>query len=438
MLLLPSFLQFVCLLTGVMTAPTFASWLTLLTGWVFARRRTITGMIMAAGAVDTKHHSAFHRVFATAQWSLDKLGLAVFGLILPFVGDGVIGLSLDDTLARKRGLKVYGAGMHHDPLLSSRKVAITNWGHSWVVLAVVVRFPFCSDRVFSLPVLFRLYLNHKASHRWRVAQRSRPDLAVQLLHLLCGRYPLRSFHLVADSTYGGQSVLGHLPTNCDLTSRLPLNARLYDAPPPRRPGQVGRPRKRGPRLPTPQQMLDQQRARRLTLDLYGRRPDKVRLVDAEARWHEVPQRPLRVVAVEPLTGGRPTQAFYSTAHQQEAEQVLSRYAGRWSIEETNQGSKTHLGFEEPQGWTPQAVKRTAPMAMLLYSLIVLWFAQQGHRLYKVPRRPWYTQKRRPSFADMLATLRRESLKARVLQEVGPGKERRNLLQLVELAILPAA
>ena len=34
---------------------------------------------------------------------------------------------------------------------------------------------------------------------------------------------------------------------------------------------------------------------------------------------------------------------------------LFEYAGRWSIEETFQGSKTHLGFEEPQGWSRKAV-----------------------------------------------------------------------------------
>ena len=51
-------------------------------------------------------------------------------------------LGLDDTLARKRGLKMFGTGMHHDPLLSSRGKAITNWGHSWVVLGVIVELPF--------------------------------------------------------------------------------------------------------------------------------------------------------------------------------------------------------------------------------------------------------------------------------------------------------
>jgi hypothetical protein len=75
--------------SGLMTAPPFASFLIVLAGSVFARRRTITRMLLAADAVktpdraDVKHHSALHRVFAAARWSRDELGLAVFHRILP-------------------------------------------------------------------------------------------------------------------------------------------------------------------------------------------------------------------------------------------------------------------------------------------------------------------------------------------------------------------
>lgn len=84
-----------------------------------------------------------------------------------------------------------------------------------------------------------------------------------------------------------------------------------------------------------------------------------------------------------------------------------------------------LGFEEPQGWTQHAVERTAPMAMLLYSLIVLWFAEEGHRRYRAFTRPWYTTKQHASFADMLATLRRETIREQVLSLplTGPGNRK---------------
>ena len=115
---------------------------------------------------------------------------------------------------------MFGTGMHHDPLLSSRGKAITNWGHSWVVLGVIVELPFRRGHYYCLPILFRLYLNKKSAAKHRRAYRTRPELAVEMLELLCNHRKSRRFHVVADSAYGGQSVLCYLPTNCDLTSRL--------------------------------------------------------------------------------------------------------------------------------------------------------------------------------------------------------------------------
>lgn len=425
MTLVASFLEVVQPLSWAMSTPSFRNFLIILTGWIFAPRRTITGMLIAAGVAGRQHHAAFHRLFAAAHWSLDQLGLIVFRLILPWLDAATITVALDDTLACKRGVKMFGAGMHPDAQLSTRKVKVLRWGHSWVILAVVVRLPFCPERVFSLPILFRLYLNHNASKRWRRAHRTRPQLAVELLDVLCNAHPERRFHAVVDAGYSGESVLGHLPCNCDLTSRLPMEARLYAAPEPRQPGRAGRPRKRGARLPTPAQMLGQ-RGRRVELKLYGDKR-RSRLVETVARWHNVPDRPLKVVAVEPLSGGRPTQAFYSTCTEDTAEQVLFRYAGRWSIEESNKGGKTDLGFEEPQGWSRLAVQRTAPIAMLLYSLIVLWFAREGHRLYRPLVRPWYRKKVQPSFADMLRTLKGESLREEISKHPGASSLPQNLL-----------
>ncbi len=422
-------------LAVVMTEPTFQNFVVLATGWVFAPRRTVTNLLLAAGVSGQRHHSAFHRFFSEANWSRDALGLAVFRLIESLCGEGVL-LALDDTLARKRGLKMFGTGMHHDPLLSSRSHVVTNWGHCWVVLCVVVRFPLWPERPFSLPILFRLYLNKKRAAKERRVYRSKPELAVELLRILCKHRANRRFHVVADSAYGGQSVLGQLPTNCDLTSRLRLDARLFDAPQAAQSGRKGRPRKRGAQLPTPERMLDE-RARRVELHIYGRH-ELARLCEAVGRVFALPERALRVVAVEALAGGRGREAFYSTRVDATAEQVLTWYAMRWSVEVTFRESKQHLGFEEPQGWTRQAVERTAPMAMLLYSLIVCWYCREGHRHYRQLLRPWYTTKTHESFADMLATLRRCSLKESVSAWAPQGPGSRKIIQLVENILAIAA
>lgn len=418
----PSFGQLLQGLAATMTAPTFDSLITMLTGWVFAPRRTVTRMILAAGDTAHKHYSSCHRLFSTARWSLDAVGLAVFDMIAPWCGDTVF-VAINDNLARKRGLKMFGTGMHHDPLLSSRGKKIMNWGHRWVVLGVIVELPFRPGHYFCLPILFRLYLNKKSAKKHRRVYRSRPELAVKMLELLCGHRQNKRFHAIADSAYGGKSVLANLPLNCDLTSRLVKDARLYEAPPQSKPGQRGRPRVRGTKLPTPKEMLAK-RCRRTTLDIYGR-SEVARLANVCARVFAVPDRPLRVVAVEAIKGGRGQEAFYSTCHEATAEQVIGWYATRWSLEVSNHDSKQSLGFEEPQGWSRRAVERTAPMAMLLYSLIVLWFAREGPRRYQPLDCPWYVSKTAPSFADMLATLRRESVRRQIksLRLTGPGSQR---------------
>jgi hypothetical protein len=325
--------------------------------------------------------------------------------------------------------------MHIDPLLSSRGYKVTNWGHCWVVLSVLVEFPFWPGRYFSLPILFRLYLNKKKAKKLRKAYRSKPQLTIEMTKLLCERHKTLQFHLVGDSAYGGQSVLGRLPDNCELTSRAVLDARLYNAPPDPKPGRRGRPRRRGKKLPTPKQMLSQ-RCRRIELSIYGR-SESARVAEAEARMYAVPERALRIVAVEALAGGRGMEAFYSTVVDATAEQVLTWYSMRWSVEVTFHDSKQHLGFEQPQGWSEDAVQRTAPMAMLLYTVIVHWYALEGRHHESLSILPWYPRKSKASFADMLATLKRVSLRQRIsalgLSGRGSKKTQELLENLVNLA-----
>lgn len=54
--LVPGFVQLLQPLVSTMTAPTFDSFVTIATGWVLASRRTVTRMILAAGAAAGKHY----------------------------------------------------------------------------------------------------------------------------------------------------------------------------------------------------------------------------------------------------------------------------------------------------------------------------------------------------------------------------------------------
>ena len=156
-----------------------------------------------------------------------------------------------------------------------------------------------------------------------------------------------------------------------------------------------------------------------------------------ARVYAAPHRPLRIVATEAIGGGRGVEVFYSTCTDAAAEKVIGQYASRWSIEVAYRDVKQNLGFEQPQGWCRKTVERTAPLAMLIYTLVIIWFAREGHRHWQLADCAWYATKRHPSFADMLAELKRRSVRGYISSlppdAMGPRKLFRILENVFNLA-----
>jgi hypothetical protein len=424
--LVSSFQQFVLSLAPVFTQPSFANFLTVLTGWAFCfARHTVTNIIVAAGAY-RKHFSCYHRFFGRARWYPDAIGYDLLMKALEFVPDDEpVVFAVDDTLTRKTGRHIWGAAMHHDPLRSTSRRAEFSFGHSWVVLAIVVRMPF-SDRYYATPVLVRLY--RKKQKRRRPGRpkgerkctglatggeyRTRPELAVEMLEIAAGWLNGRRIRVVADSEYSGQSVSRHLPENIDLFGRMVMNAALYAEPTPRAPGQKGRARKKGDRLPNPTQLARSRgfKWRDVRVTIYGKRV-RARVKTLRALWYSsAGPRPLRIVVVRDPSGRRRDDCFFTTAVKTNAKTVLKTIAMRWSLEVAFRDMKQSLGLEDPQSRTRLAVERTAPTAMVLYSLTVMWYAHSGHTLRErwFKPRPWYRKKTAVSFDDMIATLRQAS------------------------------
>lgn len=403
-------------------APTYLTFLRLMTGWVLThRRRFVTDLIWSSGSTRHGHHSRYHRFFSHSAWELDTLSWLLAKLLISiFAPSGVIELAADDTLCRKRGLTVYGTGMHHDPLISSRAKPLVSWGHDWVVLTLLVRCPWAPTKVWALPLAFRLYRNRQGLTKGRKKNkqpprhdpnhRTRPQLLVELLNLLASWFPERKFVVSGDSAYGGQSVLSKLPANMDLISHVHPKGVLYEPPPPATAGQQGRRRKKGDRLPGMAEWAGDARQpwSRLTFNQFGLHTTLLVKVQQALYYTAGKDRLLTIVLTRDAEGKRPEQMFYCTNLDWSAQEILSRYASRWAIEVTFENSKQLLGLEDPANRTERAVRRTAPMALVLYSLIIAWFHQHGHRQVTFPDRPWYRQKREPSFGDMLTTLRRLS------------------------------
>jgi len=409
----------------VFTAPTFATFVQVMSGWVLSpRHRYVTDIIFSGGNLDNGHWSRFHRFFSHAAWDLDVLSLHLAKLVVRVLALGAtLSWAVDDTLCRKRGLTVYGAGMHHDPLISSRAKPLVSWGHDWVVLCLVIVHPFWAPtKVFALPIAMRLYRNRQGLTKGKKGKtkaakpkanpnhRTRPQLAVELISLVATWFPHDDILVTGDSAYGGKSVLSHLPANVHLISHVHPKGALYAPPPPPTEKRKGAPRKKGERLPGMVEWADDPKRPWATLefDQFGLHA-VLQVKTQRALYYQAGgSRLLSIVLTRDLQGKRPDHMFYCTNLDWDARQMLSAYACRWAIECTFENCKQYLGLEDPANRLPLAVRRTAPMALLLYSLVVVWFHQGGYRFLRFPHRPWYLRKREPSFADLLTTLRRVS------------------------------
>jgi hypothetical protein len=423
--LTPSFVALLQHFSPVFTAPTYQTFALIVTGWILSHRhRYITEVIFSCGQVGIGHWCRFHRFFSHAAWDLDTFSMSLAKLVATILAPGATLLwAVDDTLCRKRGLTLYGAGMHYDPLISSRAKSLVSWGHDWVVLCLLIVHPFWAPtKVFALPIAFRLYRNRQGltkgkKGRAKAAQsvadpnhRTRPELALELIQLIAGWFPNDEIIVTGDSAYGGASVLRHLPPKVHLISHVHPKGALYQPAPPKAAKTLGRARKKGDRLPGMAQWADdpEQPWTELRFDQFGFH-GMVAVKTIEALYYKAGKdRLLKIVLVRDREGKRPDQMFYCTKRDWTARQILSAYACRWAIECTFENCKQLLGLEDPANRLPKAVQRTAPTAFILYSLVVVWFHQSGHRLLRFPIRPWYPKKEEPSFADLLTTLRRVS------------------------------
>ena len=414
----------------------------LVVGWIQCQgRRTLTGVALASGAMAACHISVFHRFFSRASWSLDALGRVVFTLALTWLpADQPLVVLGDDTLARKGGKSIALASMHHDPLLSSARKPFASFGHVWVVLALWLPLPFGSGRGFALPVLFRLYVGAKrGGERQRTGQaqgqvgprlqaartahaQHQPTTKLELLRemvaLVAQWAGERAVYLVVDSAYAGRTVLEDRPANVQVVSRLRLDAALYAPAPRRRPGQKGRPRRRGDRLPALQDLIARRRHwTTLRLVLYGRAVEP-RIMPFTALWYgALRSQSVRIAVVRDPRGRRRDEAFFCTDLDRDAAFILETYSRRWTLEVTFHDAKQHLGFGRAQNQASQAVARTAPFAGLVYSLVLLWAAahlQQGGTLGWIVR-PWYRTKTAVAFPDLLTALQHDLWMSRFSQ-----------------------
>lgn len=392
------------------TRPGFQNALVIFAGWIQTHgRHAVTEALVATDAARRRHWEAFHRFFSRGSWDPDLVGLLLLDRLVKLMAkDDPITAAIDDTLAAKKGPRVFGIGSHLDAVRSTRAFRVFCFGHVWVMLAIVVRVPF-SSRPWALPVFFRLYRNKKECEAKEEPYRKKTELAREMLDVLIRWADEREVHVTMDSAYCNNSVLRNLPSTVVVFGAMRPDA-VLTAEPVHRPGAKGRRRLRGAPLPKPQALARDADRRWQTCSarLYGK-DQTVRYKAIRAQWYRAcGTQLLRVIVVRVDRGAIPFRVFFCTNPDLAVPRILEGYAQRWSIEVTFRDLKQLLGFADSSARKREAVERTAPFVGYIFTVVVIWFWEAAHHtpIAMPPLRPWYTHKRGLCFADVLRAAQR--------------------------------
>src|SRR5436309_10753014 len=85
--------------------------------------------------------------------------------------------------------------------------------------------------------------------------------------------------------------------------------------------------------------------------------------------------------------------------------IVSWFVRRWQVEVTFQEVRKSLGVESQRQWADQAIARTTPCLLALFSLVTLLADQLARQDSLPPRQDAWYRKLRPTFADALAAVR---------------------------------
>ncbi len=360
------------------TQPTSRRFALLLAAAIPAQGRpTLANLLRTLGSLAPGHRTDYQRVLSRAPWSGLGVGCARAGYILHHLcpTDPVV-LVGDDTVDAHPGKHVHGKARHRDPVRSSHAHTAWKYGHRWVVLAVLVRFPFAT-RPWALPVLVDLYRSEEGDRRRGRPHRTPARLMCRLLRALMMRHPGRRFAFVGDSGYGAHAVARFVHRHrARLTpvGKLPPEANLFDPPPPYR--GLGRPRVKGDRRPKPREAVEAaRRRRRLVVGWYGGGTRRVSVVTGTGHWYKAGDGlvPVRWVHARDLEGTHRDEYFYATDADLGPGEIVTRYAGRWNIECTFQECRAHRRSATTRGWCQRAVLRAAPCLFGLYSAVALLY-----------------------------------------------------------------
>jgi hypothetical protein len=377
-------------------------------------RRMISSALRAVGLAHVSTFQTYHRVLNRDRWSSLGVSRVLFGLLVTtFAPHGPLVIGIDETIERRRSKKIRASGIYRDPVRSSHSHFVKVRGLRWMCAMLLVPIPW-ADRVWALPFLTVLAPSERSATRQRRRFKPLTAWARQLIRQLHRWAPERQLVVVGDRAYAALELLDAVRAVATVIVRLRLDARLFAPAPARRPGQKGRPRLVGDRLPNLSVHAADTAAPWTQLTIprwYGERDRPIEVLSRTALWYSTgfPPVPIRWVLIRDPRGHFATQALLCTDVEADPHQVIRWFILRWQLEVTFHEVRAHLGVETQRQWADQAVRRTTPALMGLCSVVTLLAHQSlgsTSPAGALRQAAWYV-KGAPTFSDALALVRRQ-------------------------------
>jgi hypothetical protein len=404
------------------------------------KRRTASAWFRVAG-IGADFRRAYH-VLGSVGRRAQLLSTSILAASEQRVGcpESRYVFALDDTVTKRYGPCVQGAGVHRNPTPGP---AAQTWvyGHVWVTLARVVKHA-CWGAI-ALPVQAALYVRNKnlatipPDYHWPF--RTKLELAVELLDWLVIWLGHRGqpLWLLMDGAYAKRVVLRAARAAAVIVvSRLRRDSALWTLPDTKqRQGKRGRPPKYGTskislarRAAAPGGWITEE------VEVYGRFEERTYKTFL-ATWPPAGG-VIRVVLVQNDDGWV---AYFCTNPNATAAEILGLVSDRAAIEQVFHDVKEIWGAGQQQLRHVYANIGAWHLNLWAYTLVELWAWERSEEdLVDRSASPWDAAWRRPSHADRRKALLREMLRAEIQAATcGPGQVAK-LKDLAERLLLMAA
>lgn len=401
-------------------------------------RKTISRTIATSGR-DQLDWSADYRFFSRCTWSPCQLFRPILKEAIELVDEDYITVGYDDTLVKKTGKKIKGAGWARDPLGPPFTTNFV-WGMRYLQSSILL--PLYNEKGGScrgIPVQFEQLPKFKKP-RWNAPQEQHDKYQeliktynssttfvknLRYLRNELDQAGAKDKLLIAavDGSYCNQTCLTANIDRTTIIGRTRKNARLffrdYNPPKPKR----GKTRFYHPDSFTPEEIRQDDQVTYENMQIhYGGNWRDIRYKEVhDVYWkYGTKTLSLRLIIIAPTRYKKTKNqkkwyyrdpAYLLTPdHETSTEVLIQKYFDRWQIEVNFQEEKRDLGLGQAQVWSEKSIPKAPAFLVASYSAMILasvivYGCNRNNDFQLLPK--WRKNSIRPSCLDVLTRLRFE-------------------------------